>query len=643
MQLALGVKIALFGIIHQGEPIPNQTGGDTPVETNVQISHPPKATLAHVTASNSMTMAHAHDQVADLSTCAQHAKKKAMVPTLVPVGKGVALDIQNRKMQVSIRHASCNYNCVCCAYPSPIIVSNLIPLLNLYPLTTAAQTLKEGFMKGFKLGFEGKRCPREAKNLISVLKDPNTAQLKLEKEISLKRMAGPFNQAPIENLFVSPIGLVPKAEKGKLRMIHHLSYPEGESVNDGINRDVCAVHYANFDEAVNIVIRAGKGAHMVKADIESAFRLLPVHPSDFNLLGIKFRGKYYVDKALPMGASCSPAFFEMFSSFLDWVVRQEVGSDKVIHYMDDFLFVGCADVSNKLSCQRLVTGFERVCKKLGVPLAANKSVGPTSCLVFLGLEIDSIRQTVSIPSDKLEKVTEKIKHALENTTITLKELQSLIGSLTFVCKAVTPGRAFLRRLIDLTCNIKKSWHKIRLSKGAREDLGMWMVFLKDFNGRAIFPEQFWRDNEDLQLFTDSSGRLGFGGFLDGKWFQGEWPKSINQTKFSIAWLEFFPIVVAVTLWGNLLKGKRIIIRSDNAAAVAIINKQSSKCPIIMRLVRFFVLQCLKSNLAFSAQHISGKANTVADALSRFQMRRFREAAPDADLTGTPVPSFLWDL
>jgi hypothetical protein len=48
------------------------------------------------------------------------------------------------------------------------------------------------------------------------------------------------------------------------------------------------VHYASFDDAISLVVRAGRGAHMAKADIESAFRLLPVHPDDFNLLGIKF-------------------------------------------------------------------------------------------------------------------------------------------------------------------------------------------------------------------------------------------------------------------------------------------------------------------------------------------------------------------
>ncbi|XP_075131988.1 integrase/recombinase xerD homolog [Leptodactylus fuscus] len=61
-------------------------------------------------------------------------------------------------------------------------------------------------------------------------------------------------------------------------MIHHLSFPEGASVNDGIDPELCSVVYTSFDVAVAWVRRFGEGALLAKTDIESAFRLLPVHP-----------------------------------------------------------------------------------------------------------------------------------------------------------------------------------------------------------------------------------------------------------------------------------------------------------------------------------------------------------------------------
>lgn len=80
------------------------------------------------------------------------------------------------------------------------------------------------------------------------------------------------------------------------------------------------------------------------------------------------------------------------------------------------------------------------------------------------------------------------------------------------------------------------------------------------------------------------------------WFQGKWPDKCKAAKYSIAWVDFFPAVVAIAVWGESLKGKRIIVRSDNAAVVAILNKKTSKCPAIKKLLRVFVLQCLKYNV-----------------------------------------------
>ena len=75
----------------------------------------------------------------------------------------------------------------------------------------------------------------------------------------------------------------------------------------------------------------------------------------------------------------------------------------------------------------------------------------------------------------------------------------------------------------------------------------------------------------------------------------------------------FPIVAPMVLWGTSLRDKRIIVRTDNEAAVSIVNGQTSKCPEIMQLLKFFVLHFLNNKVAFSARHISGCENNVADA------------------------------
>ena len=100
------------------------------------------------------------------------------------------------------------------------------------------------------------------------------------------RFAGPFAQSPIPELRISPVGLVSKSDGG-CRLITHLSHPEGDSVNDGISDAHSSVSYTSFDAVVNMVFNLGKGADLAKRDIKSAFRLLPISPLDFCLLGLR--------------------------------------------------------------------------------------------------------------------------------------------------------------------------------------------------------------------------------------------------------------------------------------------------------------------------------------------------------------------
>lgn len=61
---------------------------------------------------------------------------------------------------------------------------------------------------------------------------PQVVRDKTEKSWHLGKIEGPFDNASLERKRVSPVGIVPKKAPGKFRLVHYLSYPEGESVND---------------------------------------------------------------------------------------------------------------------------------------------------------------------------------------------------------------------------------------------------------------------------------------------------------------------------------------------------------------------------------------------------------------------------
>ena len=302
------------------------------------------------------------------------------------------------------------------------------------------------------------------------------------------------------------------------------------------------------------------------------------------------------------------------------------------HYLDDFLFIG----SSSEACAGLLGTFKLVCASLGVPLAQEKTVSPLQSVTFLGLEIDSTNCQIRVPQDKVDNLVHQIRVVLSKPKISLVGVQSLVGSLNFLCKAIPPGRAFLRRLIALSQGLSRPHHLVRISRGARLDLLAWLEFMSHFNGASVFADHAWQSNDALQLFTDAAASIGFGAYFHGNWVQRRWPGVILRHPPSIAFLELYPLLVALQCWAPLLAGKKVRFNTDNIAVVHIINKKSSPCKAIMVLVRQFVVICLQYNISFRAVHVPGKSNELADALSRFQMSRFRLAAPLADLVMTPL-------
>jgi len=132
---------------------------------------------------------------------------------------------------------------------TPVNPKVLNALLSGYP-EGEKDFLVQGFTYGFRIPFKGEIPPLCQKNLQSALQHPSVIDNKLEKEIQKGRIAGPFTAPPFQKFIVSPIGVVPKKCPGEYRVIHHESYPPGQSVNDGIPKDLSSVQYATLQNAI---------------------------------------------------------------------------------------------------------------------------------------------------------------------------------------------------------------------------------------------------------------------------------------------------------------------------------------------------------------------------------------------------------
>ena len=520
-----------------------------------------------------------------------------------------------------------NYN-----LPTSVIVERLDFFLSGYNHSIAV-FLSSGFREGFPLHYEGDPGCSDANNLISATENPDVVDAKISKELKAGRLAGPFRTRPFYPFRISPLGVVPKKTPGEFRLIRHLSYPRGSSVNDGISPDHTSVSYATISDAIRHIKAAGRGCFLAKTDVKNAFRIIPICPVDYSLLGMRWRNLYYYDRCMPMGCSSSCKTFETLSTAMEWIAQNKLRINHIIHLLDDFLIIA----KSQSLCQDQLNLFLDLCSYLGIPMAPEKTCGPATTLSFAGIELDSVSFEARLPLDKIDKCLSLIASFLTRKKVTLKEIQSLTGMLNFACSVVVPGRAFLQRLIDLTVGVQSPHHYVRINREVKADLKLWQSFLTGFNGRSFFLEDFWDSSDKLELYTDAAGSLGFGAVFGRKWCYGKWPD--NWLHQNIAMLEFYPIVLSLYLWGHQMQNRCILFLTDNEALVYVINKQSCKDKNLMFFVRKLVLVCLQNNINFKAKHVRGVYNTLADSLSRLQVDTFKRSAPvhmEREPTDIPV-------
>ena len=507
-----------------------------------------------------------------------------------------------------------------------------------HPDRAFANFVTTGIREGFRIGYDASRHDRRGapKNMPSALERREVVSSYLARECAEGRVLGPFEEHSLPQLHVNRIGVVPKHAPGEWRLIVDLSYPEGHSVNDGVAKDWCSLSYISVDTAARAVAQKGQRAQLAKIDIKSAYRMLPVHPDDCGLLGMRWEGMLFVDAALPFGLRSAPKIFTAVADALEWIVEQE-GVCSIMHYLDDFLLVGTPDGQD---CAMSLDTFLTTCDRLGVPIAWDKLVRPTTVLPFLGIEIDTQAMQLRLPEAKLRELRELITLWKDKRSCRRKELESLIGKLQFAGAVVKPGRTFLRRLFELLSAAKKDHHHIALRKAAKSDIIWWDTFLELWNRVALMPPVVPR-HASHHLFTDASGSSGCGAIWGRQWLQYQWQGGFREKP--IATQELLPILLACMIWGHQWVGDTVMVHCDNQAVVSVTNSGYSKNSDMMHLLRCLFFICAYWGFEVRAEHIPGERNIAADAISRGNMHILFQVCPDVLPQASPIPPALIQL
>ena len=470
--------------------------------------------------------------------------------------------------------------------------------------------------------------------------NPGIVTRLLQEEIDKGFIRGPFSKPPFKQYRVSPLGIATHKYSKKQRLILDLSSShnndEHQSVNDLIDKDLWSLTYIKIDDAIKVIQEFGRGSLCCKVDILDAFKQLPILKVQWHLFCVKWNDKYYHFVRLPFGCRSSPHLFDSLPTSICWIAESNYNISVIFHLLDDFLTINKPDECG----ERTMALLSLIFNKLNIPLSPKKTIGPVCELEYLGIILDTINMQARLPLDKVKRITDYISTIIHKKSCTRKALEQLLGHLNFATRVILPGRAFVTYLYKLMASVRDSFHYVHLDKECKSDLKMWLEFLSTWNGINFFYEPQLMSAADMHLYTDASSTKGFGGFYQGKWFYDTWPKElpdISDKTLSMAFLELYPIVVAAVLWGKDWSGKRILFHCDNLAAVQILAKGRSKEPIIMKLMRRLVMCAATYNFAIYSEHLPGKLNFLADSLSRFQIEKFRQLAPDSEATATPCP------
>ena len=269
---------------------------------------------------------------------------------------------------------------------------------------------------------------------------PQDVEAYLSEEIDYGAILGPFKEAPLQNLHVSPFMTREKPNAPHRRVIIDLSFPKGLSVNAGISRDrylgtPFLLKLPTIDTITNQIKALGKGCMLYMVDISRAFRHVKIDPKDYDLLGLRHLD-WYVDTCLPFGYHHGSSLYQRLSDAVRHIMRCQ--DYDVINYIDDILGINLPSrIDASFDALRLLL------PRLGFEISKKKLVSPTTCINCLGILIDTKKFTLAIPSEKLQEIMTMCKSWIHKNSCIKCQLQSVLGSLLYVTKCVRSSRFFL--------------------------------------------------------------------------------------------------------------------------------------------------------------------------------------------------------
>ena len=447
-------------------------------------------------------------------------------------------------------------------------------------------------------------------------KFPEVIDKFIENELKLGSLLGPFYECPFnDRIGISPISTRPKKDSPDRRIIVDLSFPPLYSVNDAINKklycgEVINLHYPSVDAMAKRIHDLGPGCLLWKIDMSRYFFQLPLCPFDYSLIGIKWKNLIYFFKVIPMGLTSAAYCAQRVSNAISYIHKSH--GHWSVNYLDDF-----GSVELPSNAWRSYYDMRYILENVGAQEAAHKAVPPCTRLEFLGNTLDTITMTIEVSPTRLTEILELLKWWYNAKEIRKKQLQSLIGKLSFITNCVKSGRIFISRLLNWLRTMNNEGPHA-MNEDAREDIAWWIRFLPVNKCTSIV----WLVNRavaDSVMATDAS-LVGGGGFCEGQYFHMKFDENILREMLHISQLELYTVCIAIKVWAKRLAGHVIHIGVDNQACMFTINKGRTHDLIMQQLMREIAWSCGKNDILIKAHYIPSRENLIPDLLSRWYIK-----------------------
>lgn len=422
-----------------------------------------------------------------------------------------------------------------------------------YPDPALTRALLHVIEFGANIGFSGNRQPQACSNLFSAHEHADFVSDAISTHVQNGTALGPFAQPPMSNFRASPIGCAVRRHSGKLRLINHLSWPTGRSVNDGIPDSEASIVYDSFGKAMADLVASGPGSLMSKLDLKSAFHHIPTRPDDWELVGWEWKGMLYHAVSLIFGLRSAPYIFNLFAEALHWIIARHIPA-RHRHYLDDFLQIFAPGTASDVA-HAAVDWIISLGSVLGLRFQPEKTVWPSTCIEFLGLELDSVSMEARVPQDKLIFVRGLISSWIARSHCSLHELQSLTGYLQFLSQVIPYSRPFLRHFFAFASTFPHDRATRRIPAAVRADLRWWATYVTEWNGiRLLSPD---RDLHDV--YTDASGTKGLGGYTRSSWFATRCPRRMRSKHIQVK--ELYAVVQSIMRWGHQWRDGHVLFHT----------------------------------------------------------------------------------